>query len=76
VQCYSMASMDCSVWSALSSQPHLHLWSMRQLRWAQYYYFLRAYSFKLQKQPQCEKCSTVYPYMKNVLCGACMDGEL
>jgi hypothetical protein len=37
---------------------------------------MRLYLFKLQKQPQCEKCSVVYPYMKNVICGGCMDGEL
>lgn len=27
----------------------------------------------INKQPQYKKCSMVYPYMKNVLCGACMD---
>ncbi|KAF8813245.1 hypothetical protein BYT27DRAFT_7251131 [Phlegmacium glaucopus] len=27
----------------------------------------------IEKQPQCEQCSVVYLYMKNVLCGTCMD---
>jgi len=75
-QCYSKDSTDHSVWSVSSLQQHIHPQSVRRLMWAQCYSFLRVYLFKLQKQPQCEKCSVVYPYMKNVLCGACMDGEL
>ncbi|KAG6883407.1 hypothetical protein C0993_006361 [Termitomyces sp. T159_Od127] len=27
----------------------------------------------IENQPQCEACSVIFPYMKNVLCGACRE---
>ncbi|KAF5377218.1 hypothetical protein D9615_006391 [Tricholomella constricta] len=29
----------------------------------------------IEAQPQCEGCSVVFPYMKNVLCGACREAD-